>query len=56
LCRDKKYSESETSSDESDNTSNAVATSWIKEDKTPNLGPFTGNLGVKQILCDPTKL
>jgi hypothetical protein len=29
---------------------------WAKEDKTPNLGPFTGNPGVKQILtqqkCD----
>jgi hypothetical protein len=27
-----------------------------KEDKTPNLGPFTGNPGVKQILSDPTKV
>jgi hypothetical protein len=26
------------------------ATTWVKEDKTPNLGPFTGNPGVKQIL------
>jgi hypothetical protein len=31
------------------------ATTWLKEDKTPNLGPFTGNPGVKQILSDPTK-
>jgi hypothetical protein len=28
---------------------------WVKEDKMPNLGPFTGNPGVKQILSDPTK-
>jgi hypothetical protein len=27
----------------------------VKEDRTPNLGPFTGNPGVKQIPCDPTK-
>jgi hypothetical protein len=29
---------------------------WVKEDKTQNLGHFTGNPGVKQILYDPTKL
>jgi hypothetical protein len=57
LCREKKeYSESSTSSEESDNTSNVGATMWVKEDKTPNLGPFTGNPGVKQILSDPTKV
>jgi hypothetical protein len=27
-----------------------------KERKTPNLGPFAGNPGVKQILSDPTKV
>jgi hypothetical protein len=27
-----------------------------KKDKTQNLGPFTGNPGVKQILSDPTKV
>jgi hypothetical protein len=27
-----------------------------KEDKTPNLGPFTGNPVVKQIPSDPTKV
>jgi hypothetical protein len=32
------------------------ATTWVEEDKTPNLGPFTGNPGVKQILSDPTKV
>jgi hypothetical protein len=37
--------ESETSSKESDNTSNAEATTWVKEDKTLNLGPSTGNSG-----------
>jgi hypothetical protein len=31
------------------------ATTWVKEDKTPNLGPFSGNPRVKQILSDPTK-
>jgi hypothetical protein len=29
---------------------------WVKKDKTPNLGPSTGNPGVKQILSDPTKV
>jgi hypothetical protein len=28
----------------------------VKEDRTPNLWPFTGNPGVKQIPCDPTKV
>jgi hypothetical protein len=41
---------------ESDNTSNVGATTWVKEDKTPNLGPFILNPGVKRILtqqkCD----
>jgi hypothetical protein len=46
----KKYSESETSCEKSDNTSTAGATTRVKEDKTPNLGPFTGNPGAKQIL------
>jgi hypothetical protein len=33
------------------------ATTWVvKEDKTPNLGPFTGFSGVKQILSEPTKV
>jgi hypothetical protein len=32
------------------------ATTWAKEDKTPNLGPFTGNPGVRQIPSDPTKV
>jgi hypothetical protein len=39
----KKYSESGTSSKESDSTLNVGATTWVKEDKTLNLGPFTGN-------------
>jgi hypothetical protein len=43
LCHEKKYSESETSSEESDDTSNAGATTWVKKDKMPNLGPSTGN-------------
>jgi hypothetical protein len=51
-------SESQTSSEESDdsnNTLNAGPTSWVKENKIPNLGPFTGNPGVKQI-PRPTKV
>jgi hypothetical protein len=32
------------------------ATTWVKEDKMPNLGPFTANSGVKQIPSDPTKV
>jgi hypothetical protein len=56
VLREKKYSESETSSQESDNTSNAGAATWVKEGKTPNLGPFAGNPGVKQIVSDPTKV
>jgi hypothetical protein len=53
------YSESQTSSEESDDSndiSNAGATTWVKEDKMPDLGPFTGNPGMKQILSDPTKV
>jgi hypothetical protein len=53
------YSESQTSSKESDDgniTSNVGATTWVKEDKMPNLGHFSGNPGVKEILSDPTKV
>jgi hypothetical protein len=45
----------QTSSKERDNTSNAGATTWIKDDKKPNFGHFTRNQGVKQIPSDPTK-
>jgi hypothetical protein len=31
-------------------------TIWVKEDKMPNSGPFIGNLGVKQIPSNPTKV
>jgi hypothetical protein len=31
-------------------------TIWVKEEKTPNLGPFTENPGVKQIPSDPTEV
>jgi hypothetical protein len=44
------YSESQTSSKESgdsNDTSNVGATMWVKEDKMPNLGPFTRNAGMK---------
>jgi hypothetical protein len=36
------YNESDTSSEENDSTSSVGATMWVKEDKTPDLGPFTG--------------
>jgi hypothetical protein len=55
-CRKKNYSDNETSSEESDSTSDARATMWVKEDRKPNLGPFTGYPGVKQISCDPIKV
>jgi hypothetical protein len=53
------YSERQTRPDEHDdsnNTSNAGAIMWVKEDKTPNLGRSTGNTRVKQIPSDPTKV
>jgi hypothetical protein len=53
------YSENQTrakESDNSNNTSNVGATTWVKEDKTPKLGPFTGNRGAKQISSDITKV
>jgi hypothetical protein len=56
VMREKNTVKSETSSKESDNTSIAGPTTWIKEDKMLNVGPFTGNPGVKQILSDPTKV
>jgi len=37
-------------------TLDSAVSIWVKTDKTPNLGPFTGNPGVKQIPSDPTKL
>jgi hypothetical protein len=54
--REIKIVDQEQSSSDIDEPSNEGATSWIKEDKTPKLGPFTGNPGVKQIPCDPTKM
>jgi hypothetical protein len=59
VCPKQSYSESQTSSKESDDgtdISNVGATTWVNEDKTPNSGRFTGNPGVKQILPDPTKV
>jgi hypothetical protein len=37
---EKYYSDSETSCEESDSTSDVGATTWVKEDRTPNLGPL----------------
>ena len=52
------YSDSEQSANESDDddTLDLAVSTWVKTDKTPNLGPFTGNPGVKQIPSDPTKV
>ena len=52
------YSDSEKSANESDDdeTLDSAVSTWVKTDKTQNLGPFTGNPGVKQILSDPTKV
>jgi len=43
-------------SDNDDETLDSAVSTWVKTDKTPNLGPFTGNPGVKQIPSDPTKV
>jgi len=52
------YSDKEQSANESDDdeTLDSAVSTWVKTDKTPNLGPFTGNPGVKQIPSDPTKV
>ena len=46
------YSDSEQCANEGDNddeTLDSAVSTWVKTDKTPNLWPFTGNPGVKQI-------
>ena len=53
------YSDSEqgaNESDDDDETLDSGVSTWVKTDKTPNLGPFTGNPGVKQIPSDLTKV
>jgi len=53
------YSDKEQSANESDDddeTLDSAVSTWVKTDKTPNLGTFTGNPGVKQIPSDPTKV
>jgi hypothetical protein len=51
------YSDSEQSANESDDqTLDSAVSTWVKTDKTPNLGPFTRNQGVEQITSDPTKV
>jgi hypothetical protein len=52
-------SHSEKTSDESydsSNTRNAGATKWARKYKTPDLGQFTGNAGVKLFPSDPTNV
>jgi len=51
------YSDSEqcaNEGDDDDETLDLAVSTWVKTDKTPNFGPFTGNPGVKQIPPDPT--
>jgi len=53
------YSDSEqcaNEGDDDDETLDSAVSTWVKTDKTPNLGSFTGNPGVKQIPPDPTKV
>ena len=50
-----KVKKSANESDEDETLDSAVST-WVKKNKTPNLGPFTGKPGVKQIPSDPTKV
>ena len=45
------YSDSDQSDDDDEMLDSAVSIR-VKTDKTPNLGPFTGNPGVKQIPSD----
>ena len=52
------YSDSEKSANDSDDdneTLDSAVSTWVKTDKTPNLGPYTGNPGVKHIPSDPMK-
>jgi len=42
--------------EDDDEILDSAVSTWIKTDKTPNLWPFTGNPGVKQIPSDPTKV
>ena len=53
------YSDSEQCANEGDNddeTLDLAVSTWVKTDRTPNFGPFTGNPGVKQIPSDLTKV
>jgi len=53
------YSDKEQSANETDDdneTLDSAVSTWVKTDKTPNLGPFTRNPGVKQIPSDLTKV
>ena len=51
------YSEqSANKSDHDGETLDSAVSTWVKTDKTPNLGPFTRNPGMKQIPSDPTKV
>jgi hypothetical protein len=44
------------SSNESGSALDMGATTWVKEDRMPNLGPFTGIPGVKQFPSDQTEV
>jgi hypothetical protein len=47
LCREKKNTVKVKEAPRKVTKLQLWATTWVKEDKTPNLGPFTGNSGVK---------
>jgi hypothetical protein len=49
-------SKSDSSSDENAGSNIAGTATWGKVDKTPTLGQFTGNPGVKQIPSDSTQV
>jgi hypothetical protein len=49
-------SESESSADESDDSNNAGATTWVKLDKTPTLGQFSGTSGVQNVSSHPANV
>jgi len=59
VCPLPSYSDSEqcaNEDDDDDETLDSAVSTWVKTDKTPTFGPFTGNPGVKQIPSDPAKV
>jgi DNA-directed RNA polymerase alpha subunit len=48
--------ETESSTDESGDSNNAGATTWVKLDKTPTLGQFSGTPGVENVPSHPNNV